>query len=416
MYKLTSTLIFLINVYGIYTFSNASPEKMIYEIGYINNETIYTIFNNTIQTITIDVNENTVTNIIQKGIYILTDYDGTLYIKRGLYMINTNIILNGNIKIIGDGIDITIFKLTDYAEPFLREGYKKSGLIRARFAHNIVVSKITLDGNKDYQNDTAPHVYGRYGIYMEACDNLLYDSVRIINFQGYGFDPHGHKSTNQYTSNLTITNCVAEYNNWDGFTIDQSINVYINNSIARHNGRHGFNIVTGSNNVILLNNRAADNGWYYYNGDSGCGYIVQNNDNHGTRDIVLKNNRNKNSKKAGICLKDVNNIYVINNNINSETCMEFKQLTITLISLNQCTSDRFYKITDTELEYVDIPLIYGENVYMYENTNINIVDNYTGVFDTNGAISICRLLQKTSIIINILILIAINIYINPCCD
>src|SRR5207249_31502 len=127
--------------------------------------------------------------------------------------------------------------------------------------NDFIVSNMTIDGNKQNQYTDPNSSYGRYGIFTEGGRNIWFDFVKIINFQGYGFDPHGWKTGNIWGNYLTITNCISENNDWDGFTLDETLYIYIKNCISSNNGRHGFNVVTGSQNVLLINNFAYNNGF-----------------------------------------------------------------------------------------------------------------------------------------------------------
>jgi hypothetical protein len=118
--------------------------------------------------------------------------------------------------------------------------------------------------------------------------------------QGYGFDPHGSKPSD-YAYNLVIVNCVADNNDWDGFTLDQTIGMYVNNCTAYNNGRHGFNVVTGSKNTLITNVTTYNNGYYYYKKDPGCGISMQDNLQYGTANLTAKNAFLSNDSKGGFC-------------------------------------------------------------------------------------------------------------------
>jgi Right handed beta helix region len=96
----------------------------------------------------------------------------------------------------------------------------------------------------------------------------------MLSNTGYGFDPHGTGQTMIYSHNMTFRECwvilsslKAHDNNWDGFAIDKVNNGLIVDCVATDNGRHGFNIITASRNVIVTNNYADNNGHFYMKGN-----------------------------------------------------------------------------------------------------------------------------------------------------
>jgi parallel beta-helix repeat protein len=268
---------------------------------------------------------------------------GRLYIEDGEYILSSFLEVGDNVTVIGAGLNKTVLKLQNFARPWWipGTGTKRSGFLRSTHCNNLRFYNLTIDGNKENQNTDKYSKYGRFGFFTEACDNVLVDGMGIINFQGYGFDPHGIKATKTWSVNLTIINSYAGNNDWDGYTIDQSTNVLIANNTAYHNGRHGYNIVTGTYNIIIINNTAYDNGYYYYHGNEGCGIAIQNNLQYGTRNALVKNNTFVNSKDAGICLNDVVNITVVDNTVyrnNTITCIKTIKVTSTIVANNTCLS------------------------------------------------------------------------------
>lgn len=230
---------------------------------------------------------------------------GEVMLQEGIYTTGNNLEMFNSTSLIGQGIDKTYIKLKDFAPPFKRNNAQKAGLIRAtiqnkRGCDNIAIINLTLDGNKVNQYTDHDHQYGRFGIFTEVCHNAIFDRVKIVNFQGYGFDPHGIKPAS-FAYNLTITNSISDDNDWDGFTLDQSINILVENCSASNNGRHGFNIVTASRHTILRNISTYRNGHYYYKKDPGCGIAMQTNKGFNTQIISAYNATIIDDKKGGFC-------------------------------------------------------------------------------------------------------------------
>lgn len=258
---------------------------------------------------------------------ISKDKGGTLYLGKGTYNVSSNLVMFSNTRIIGDGMDTTKIRLNNYALPFVKNGSRKAGLIRGTFQNsygcdNIVIANLTLDGNKENQYHDEESKYGRFGVFTEACVNVTFDGLKIHSMQGYGFYPHGAKPSD-YAYNLRIINSVSYNNDWDGFTLDQTIGVYVKNCTAYSNGRHGFNVVTGTNQAIITNVTAYDNGYYYYKTDPGCGIAMQDNMQFGTTNLTIFNALLSGDNKSGFCtVGNVTNLQMSNMTIRtSDRCI-----------------------------------------------------------------------------------------------
>jgi cellulose synthase/poly-beta-1,6-N-acetylglucosamine synthase-like glycosyltransferase len=298
---------------------------------------------------------------IQTAIDALSNREGgVIFIRAGLYLLDANLKLTNRVHLTGDGIDQTILKLSDYAPRFA-----KAGFVRSKGVDQVIISNLTLDGNKQNQHAHIDN-YGRYGLFTEACKQVWFDHVKIINFQGYGFDPHGWKLAMQYGQYLTLTNCVSEDNEWDGFTLDQTLYIAAINCTSRHNGRHGFNIVTGSKHVYLINNHAYDNGYYDPHNGTGCGYMFQNNLQFGTGYVVAMGNVAQNSKKSGICINDVHNVILMGNTIlGGRLCYHMVDTSFTEIENNTCTASHQYFLAGTSVltnNYTEYQI--NKNIYL----------------------------------------------------
>ena len=277
---------------------------------------------------------------------------GRVTIKQGEYIVSSNLNMYSNTELVGDGMDKTIIKLQDFARPWRVNRNSRSGLLRSVYRNenkceNLYVGHLTLNGNKEYQNNDLDSHYGRYGYFSEACNNVYLDSVRIERFQGYGFDPHGWKKRPGapiYGRNLTIVNCVANDNEWDGFTLDQTQGIFLRNNTAFNNGRHGFNIVTGSFDVQIINANSYLNGYYYYKGTSGCGIVVQNNMLFGTNNVSIINSTFVGDKRGGICTNDVYDIFVDNNGVATRReCFNFANTRNIHVNNNVCNNTRMFR-------------------------------------------------------------------------
>jgi parallel beta-helix repeat protein len=277
---------------------------------------------------------------------------GNINILAGTYILYKQVEFYSNTAVKGAGMDRTILKLKDYASPWKVGGNTNSGFFRAAYKSankciNLSFSGFTLDGNKARQNKDANSKYGRYGIFTEGCTNVVFNGIKVRNFQGYGFDPHGWKTKHIYGKNLKITNCIADNNDWDGFTLDQTNGITFLNNQAINNGRHGINVVTGSRNVVISGSKTTHNGYYYYTGSGGCGITIQNNQLYGTNNIVVQNSIISNDQKGGICTDDVFNIKINANKIYTpQTCIKLTKSRTITISNNYCSSTKKSFITN----------------------------------------------------------------------
>jgi nitrous oxidase accessory protein NosD len=262
-----------------------------------------------------------------KNDYPPTDLKGVVKLLTGTFYINSNIYLYSNSILEGEGMNNTIIKLKDDADSFLKYPNREtnrggqSGVIRSKFEANIEIRHLTLDGNKFGQIRDIPAIhndtfsYGRFAVYYEVVDNAIIDNIRVMNYQGYGLDPHGTPGIDQPSTRIKVTNCIVENNNWDGITLDKLRDTIISNNIVAHNGRHGINIVTGSRRLVVSNNIVKNNGFTYSN--KGCGIMAQNNDNFMTKDLTITNNMIENSGNDGICINSIKGSIISSNNIMS---------------------------------------------------------------------------------------------------
>lgn len=274
---------------------------------------------------------------------------GDVVLQAGTYIIGYNIDMYKATRLYGQGIDKTYIKLKDYAPPFSNAGLLRATMQSTRGCNYIVISNLTLDGNKNKQYTDYVHIYGRFGIFTEVCHNITLDGVRTINFQGYGFDPHGMKPTS-FAYNLTIINSISNDNDWDGFTIDQSINVLVENCTAFNNGRHGFNIVTASKFVTLNNITTRNNGFFYYTKDPGCGIAMQINKGFETQILMGHNAYLLYDNKGGFCTTgNVSAIVLSNMTIyNSNRCIHLSPnvSNVSLSFINCWNARRFVMYKD----------------------------------------------------------------------
>jgi parallel beta-helix repeat protein len=316
---------------------------------------------------------------------------GRVSIRQGEYIVSANFEMYSNTALVGEGMDKTVIKLQDYAAPWKVNTRTRAGFLRSVFRNeqkceNLYVAHLTLNGNKEKQNQDLDSQYGRYGYFTEGCTNVYMESVRIERFQGYGFDPHGWKKAPggaMYGRNLTLINCVANDNAWDGFTLDQTDSIFMKNNTAYNNGRHGFNIITGSFNVYVTEAYTMDNGYYYYQRTSGCGLTIQNNMLYGTNDVVIVNSVFLDDNKGGICTNDVFDVTITNVAIVSKReCFNFANSRNFTVTNNMCNHTKIFReVNVTEIlkskNTVGMPSVLPSITFdiTYGNTTYDAVGN-----------------------------------------
>jgi hypothetical protein len=282
------------------------------------------------------------TGVIQNGLNrIRDDKGGSILIKEGVYVLSTQLVLYGNTSFIGEGIDKTVLKLQDVAA-----SWKLAGMLRATWKTGncsyLLFKSMTLDGNKAKQVvNSSITDYGRFGLFTEVCNNVVVDSVRITSFQGYGFDPHGNKG-DRFVYNLQVKNCIADNNDWDGFTLDQTIGIDVQNCTSYNNGRHGFNVVTGSRQTVIRGVTTSNNGFYYKNTVVGCGVMIQNNMLYGTARAVVRDSSLVGDAKGAVCISDVFDINIRSNYMKTPAnrCIYNKASSNITITLNTCSNPK----------------------------------------------------------------------------
>ncbi len=201
---------------------------------------------------------------------------GIVYLPAGVYGVAGDPDGQGAIKLLdnvflkGDGIGETVVRVVDGFSGDI------TGIVRSPrddMTTNYGLADLTIDGNRDNTNGD---IFGFYsggppgGTITDQDVYIL--RVETKNNSGYGFDPH------ERTERIVIEDSVAHHNGLDGFVADFLIDAEFRNNVSYANDRHGFNIVTSSNDILLADNVAYDNG--------STGIVVQ----RGSEDIPSPEN------------------------------------------------------------------------------------------------------------------------------
>lgn len=222
---------------------------------------------------------------------------GSVYVPAGTYIVTQELHLISNTQFYGDGIGATVITIPD--------GLNRNviGIIRmpdseiTPIVSNVIVRDLTIDGNRLNQSDGE-----QFGFYCGAKHprrhfQITAWRVEVRNCKGYGFDPH------EWTERLYFIECISHDDETDGFTLDGIVDGVIRGCIAYNNDRHGFNIITNSNNLVIGQCIAHNNGVN--------GFTIQN----GSFGIQITTSLTYANESDGIYCAGVNDNIITNNQI-----------------------------------------------------------------------------------------------------
>ncbi|MFC3080128.1 glycosyl hydrolase family 28-related protein [Phenylobacterium terrae] len=185
---------------------------------------------------------------------------GIVYLPAGTYGIGNDglgktyagIQLTDGVTLKGAGMGVSTIKVLDGANIDI------TGVVRTPFnvpTTQVKMEDFTIDGNRANTTGKVDGIFvGTAPGSTQRDSDITISRVEVKNASGYGFDPH------EQTIRLTIEDSVAHHNGLDGFTLDFLIDSTIRNNVSYANDRHGFNVVTTTQNTVLQNNQAYDNG------------------------------------------------------------------------------------------------------------------------------------------------------------
>lgn len=224
---------------------------------------------------------------------------GTVLLPEGDLWMTTHIEIPSYICLQGAGMYKTFLRVHASSPP-----YRLAGTIRTAFSERVSFFDFTQDGNRHNLPGSGQN---RFGIYTHLSNYVWMKNLRIIDNKWFGFDPHGANTAWSYY--LVMEDCFASGNGKDGYTIDQYYYVSMLNSVAIHNDRHGINVVSGSRYVLVKGNKIGKNTY--------CCLVAQNNE-FGTGSVLFKNNECIDYPLAGVCLRGVFDVDVLDNRFYSE--------------------------------------------------------------------------------------------------
>ena len=227
---------------------------------------------------------------------------GIVYIPPGTYGVGTNPDGNGclhlldNVFLKGAGMGETSLRLMDGTSGIV------TGMVRSPASEgttNWGLSDLAIDGNKAHTTAQVDGFYTgpRPGSTIQDQDVYVL-RVDVHDVSRYGFDPH------EQTARLSIKDSVAHGNGVDGFVLDFNFDAEVTGNASYGNGRHGFNVVTSSQDILLSNNVAHDNG-------SG-GIVVQRGSENITssHDITISGGSSYANGGEGVLVQTATNVTI----------------------------------------------------------------------------------------------------------
>lgn len=226
---------------------------------------------------------------IQAAINALPTSGGIVQMQAGTYVLPVpgnpslgcvNVGVN-NTVFAGAGMGVTELKLADGASTNV------TGIIRTPSGVQnslITFRDFTVNGNKANKIGT-PTIIGAFAgvspMSTQTDTDILFLRVEIKNCTDYGFDPH------ERVTRLRIIDCISHDNDMDGFTLDGIYDFEMAGCSSYSNGRHGYNLVTGTAGGRITDCQA------YGNGSNG--FTAQN----GAKQVAFTNCRARNNTGVG---------------------------------------------------------------------------------------------------------------------
>jgi len=174
--------------------------------------------------------------VIQAALDRLGDYGGTLFIKRGVYVLYRSLVPPSGVRIVGEGFG-TILKHGDGTKIRAFDLTNKS---------DVVIENIAFDGNKDYVGDVDGNIYG-VGVFINL--SSYRNIIRGCLFRNY--KSHAVLLLNGPRGNVVIGNVFHDNAHWDlCSSTNANGNVYIGNSLINTTG---IEMYRAKDNVIAFN-------------------------------------------------------------------------------------------------------------------------------------------------------------------
>jgi hypothetical protein len=115
---------------------------------------------------------------IQLAIDNMNMTGGTVILSDGKFNLNAPVLLCNNLKFLGQGMNITILFVNNYAPE-----YPRAGTVRGYAVKNVIMQDMQVDGNR-LNNPGDSYIkgpaYGKFGLFCESCIDIMY--LRVGTF------------------------------------------------------------------------------------------------------------------------------------------------------------------------------------------------------------------------------------------
>lgn len=158
----------------------------------------------------IEYSDTDATSVIQYAINNIPLPGGTIFIRRGTYVLSKAIVIDRFINLVGEGVRATVLKLADGANSSMID-YAIPCNIADSVSQLMYIAHMMLDGNKANQSSGTQAIRTYVSGYCNARDFMIYD-VWIDNYKGDGIYLCSH--------NYLVLHVAIEHNDGWGIRLD----------------------------------------------------------------------------------------------------------------------------------------------------------------------------------------------------
>jgi hypothetical protein len=194
----------------------------------------------------VEYSDTDASDVIQYAIGNIPLPGGTIFIRRGTYVLSKAIVINKFINLVGEGVRATVLKLADNANSSMID-YAIPSDIADNVSQLMYIAHMMLDGNKANQSSGTQAIRTIVPGYSSARDFMIYD-VWIDNYKGDGIYLVSH--------NYLVLHVAIEHNNGWGIILNGAGGFIIGNWIWSNTEGGIYHLFSSSNanpNVIMAN-------------------------------------------------------------------------------------------------------------------------------------------------------------------
>ena len=185
-------------------------------------------------------------NVIQYAIDKMPLPGGTIFIKRGTYVLSKAIVINKFVNLVGEGVRATVLKLADNANSSMID-YAIPCSIADSVSQLMYIAHMMLDGNKANQTSGTQAIRTVVPGYCNVRDFMIYD-VWIDSYKGDGIYLVSH--------NYLVLHVAIEHNDGWGIRLDSTGGFIIGSWIWLNSEGGIYHLFSSSSvnpNIIMAN-------------------------------------------------------------------------------------------------------------------------------------------------------------------